>query len=164
MVAIFSVLVSIVAAGIAVWASFESHRANTRADAANRLAEQANTLAKESNDHAAKANTISSQALELAERNAPAPLSELTEVDKDKHKWAFKNNSGREIELLSISALPAEAERLVKKVKPLPQILENGDQVALVIQGVWGLNVEALIIEWRFVGEVDSQQTRRNLS
>lgn len=162
MVAIFSVLVSIVAAGIAVWASFESHRANTRADAANRLAEQANTLAKESNDHAAKANTISSQALELAKRNAPAPLSELIKIDKN--DWAFKNNSGREIKLLSISALPDEAERLIR-VKPLPKILENGDQFTLTVTDVWELKAETLVIEWCFVSDDDEpvQRTHRNL-
>lgn len=162
MVAFISVIVSVVAVAVAIWSAVESRRANTRAGAANQLAKQANTLAKESNDHAAEANEISSQALELAKRNAPAPLSELIKIDKN--DWAFKNNSGREIKLLSISVLPDEAERFIR-VKPLPKILENGDQFTLTVTGVWGLKAETLVIEWCFVSDDDEpvQRTHRNL-
>lgn len=156
-----SIVLSAGALIIAIWAAVESHRANRRSSEANQIAERANALAEQSNEHADKANLISAQALELAEREAPAPLSELVWLDK--HKWAFTNQSGRVIELVAISALPDEAEQLVR-YSSLPHRLDYGDQYALTILGVWGLTVEALIIEWRFEGEGEVQETRRSVS
>lgn len=81
---VISIALSAGALIIAIWAAFESHRANRRSAEANQIAERANTLAEQSNEHADKANLISAQALELAEREAPAPLSELVYLDKHK--------------------------------------------------------------------------------
>ncbi|MDO4665460.1 MAG: hypothetical protein Q4A71_04545 [Actinomycetaceae bacterium] len=128
-----SLVLSACALIIAIWAAIESHRANTRSAEANRIAESANTLAEKSNEHADKANLISAQALELAEREAPAPLSELVQLEKD--KWAFTNQSGRVIELLTISVLPDEAVQFVH-CSSLPHLLDYGDQYTLNIFGV----------------------------
>lgn len=146
---------------IAIWAAVESHRANRRSAEANQIAERANALAEQSNEHADKANLISAQALELAEREAPAPLSELVRLDK--HKWAFTNQSGRVVELLTISVLPDEAAQFVR-CSSLPHRLDYGDQYALNILGVWGLTVETLIVKWRFDGEDEVHETRRSVS
>ena len=158
---VISIVLSAGALIIAIWAAVESHRVNRRSAEANRIAECANTLAEQSNEHADKANLISAQALELAEREAPAPLSELVRLDK--HKWAFTNQSGRIIELVAISALPDEAEQFVR-YSSLPHRLDYGDQYALTILGAWGLTVEALIIKWRFKGEDEIHETRRSVS
>lgn len=99
---VVAIIVSIIAAVIALWAAYESHRANARADAANQLT-------KKSNYYAAESNAISSQALELAERLAPTPLSELTNVDKN--TWTFRNESGRPIEILSITTVPTDEQK-----------------------------------------------------
>ena len=157
-----SIVLSAGALIIAIWAAIESHRANTRSTEANRIAERANTLAEQSNEHGDKANLISLQTLELAEREAPAPLSELVQLDK--HKWAFTNQSGRVIELVAISALPDEAEQLFVRCSSLPHLLDYGDQYALNILGVWGLTVETLIVKWRFDGEDEVRETRRSVS
>lgn len=158
---VISIALSAGALIIAIWAAVESHRANRRSAEANQIAERANTLAEQSNEHANKANLISAQALELVEREAPAPLSELVQLDK--HKWAFANQSGRMIELLSISVLPDEAAQFVR-YSSLPHRLDYGDQYALIILGAWGLTVETLIIEWRFKGEDQIHETRRSVS
>lgn len=158
---VISIALSAGALIIAIWAAVESHRANRRSAEANQIAERANTLAEQSNEHANKANLISAQALELAEREAPAPLSELVRLDK--HKWAFTNQSGRTIELVAISVLPDEAAQFVR-YSSLPHPLDYGDQYALTILGVWGLTVETLIVKWRFAGEDEVHETRRSLS
>lgn len=157
-----AVIVSIVATVIALWAAYESRRANARADAANRLAEESNQLAKESNEYAAKSNEISSQALELTERLAPAPLSELTNVSKN--TWAFRNESGRPIELLSIATVPTEAQRFIR-ADSFPQLLDCGDRYSLLILEVWGLKIEALTIKWKFADDHNATvcSTRRNV-
>ncbi|WP_315526192.1 hypothetical protein [Corynebacterium durum] len=157
-----AVIVSIVATVIALWAAYESRRANTRADAANQLAEESNQLAKESNKYAAKSNEISSQALELTERLAPAPLSELTKVSKN--TWAFRNESGRPIELLSITTVPADAEDYIGAAS-LPQVLEYGDHYSVQILEAWGTGAEALMIEWKFADDhnATTKSTRRNV-
>lgn len=123
-----SIAISSVAALIAIWAAFESHRANTYAAEANQIAERANELSEQSNKHALKANEIGAQAHELAERLAPAPLSALIQVSKN--KWALVNQSGRPIELLSISEIPGEAKGLMR-VKQLPQTLEHESKFSL---------------------------------
>lgn len=158
---VISIALSAGALIIAIWAAFESHRANRRSAEANQIAERANTLAEQSNEHADKANLISAQALELTEREAPAPLSELVHLDK--HKWAFTNQSGRMIELVAIAALPEEAAQFVR-CSSLPHLLDYEDQYTLTILGAWGLTVETLIIEWRFEGEDEIHKTRRSVS
>ena len=146
---------------IAIWAAVESHRANTRSAEANQITEHANTLAEQSNEHADKANLISAQALELTKREAPAPLSELVQLDK--HKWAFTNQSGRMIELAAIAALPEEAAQFVH-CSSLPHLLDYEDQYTLTILGAWGFTVNTLVIEWRFEGEDKIHKTRRTVS
>lgn len=158
---VVSIALSAGALIIAIWAAVESHRANRRSAEANQIAERANALAEQSNEHADKANLISAQALELAEREAPAPPSELVKLDK--HKWAFTNQSGRVIELLTISVLPDEAEKFVR-YSSLPHRLDYGDQYALTINGTWSLKVKSLIIKWHFNGESEVYESRRSVS
>lgn len=157
-----AIIVSIIAAVIALWAAYESHRANARADSANQLAKESNQLAKESNDYAAESNAISSQALELTERLAPAPLSELTNISKN--TWAFRNESGHPIELLSITTVPTEEQSLIR-TESLPQVLDYGDRYSLLIICPWGAKIEALMIEWKFADDHNAsvQSTRRNV-
>lgn len=143
---VISIALSAIAVGIAIWAAIESHRANSRADESNQIAD--------------KANEISSQALELAQREAPPPLSELIQVDKS--KWALRNQSGQTIEILSVLPFPKEAAGLVR-VPELPKIIDYGDKLTVKILGVMDQPVEMLIIEWRFVGSAECQQSRRNI-
>lgn len=155
-----SIAFSSITALIAIWSAVESHKANTRAAEANQKAERANKLSEQSNEHALRANEISAQAYELAERLAPAPLSELTQVSKN--KWTFVNQSGRMIELLSISVIPEEVTGLVR-APSLPTKLDYEDHFILNIQEVHTSGVEALIIEWRFEGSSETQQSRCNV-
>lgn len=143
---VISIALSAIAVVIAIWAAIESHRANSRADKSNQIAD--------------KANEISSQALELAQREAPPPLSELIQVDKS--RWALRNQSGQTIEILSVSPSPKEAAWLVR-VPELPQIIDYGDELTVKIQGIMDQRVETLIIEWRFEGSAECQQSRRNI-
>lgn len=156
-----SIVFSSISALIAIWSAVESHKANTRAAEANQRAEQANELSEQSNEHALRANEISAQAYELAERLAPAPLSELALVSKN--KWAFVNQSGRVIELLSISVIPDKVTGWVR-TPSLPTTLDYGDQFTLNIQEVHASGVEVLIIEWQFEGSSETQRTQRRVS
>ncbi|WP_019127303.1 hypothetical protein [Actinomyces sp. ph3] len=132
---VVSLIVSVFSISLAAWAAFEANRANK----------------------------ISKNSLALAERHAPAPLSELTKIAPK--KWKFQNQSGRSITLLSIEVIPDEAKTFFR-AGSLPHVLDYEDSYTILAGSSLGISPDSIIIDWKYTDSDDEipEQTRRNLN
>jgi hypothetical protein len=114
--------------------------ANRRADAANRTAEEA---------------------LKVQRAALPPVWSAVEAIGEG--TMAFRNQSSRTIEVLSIEVEPDEAAQFVA-APPRPHVVEYGDFLALQVHARYmSQPAHRIFIEWRYEGEPDVRKTLRQV-
>jgi len=140
-------VISLLAAGVAVWSVIVAHRANGRADEANIASAEANRIAKES--------------LEAQRQALPPAWSPAMETGKN--TVSFQNQSGRHIVVDRVEVEPDEAADLVRLQTSLPTRIEYGDLYELMVLRTMQLSPDLVALTWHFEGEETQERTERRI-
>jgi len=145
-IALGGVVVSLIAAAVAMWQAADARRA--RKDAQKASIEAA--------DRAEEANAIWGSIAESQKLVAQAYRPKAWGVPKRvQDRWMIRNTSKRRIRLERIDVKPQSASLLLKMEGSLPLIFASGELLEFSAHERSGLAVRALDLVWRFDDEPD---------
>lgn len=125
------------------------------------IAIRANAIARAANAEAEEANRIAAEALDVQRSALPSAWSGA--VKSERTRVAFQNQSGRNIVVTEVEAVPLEADGFVRYSTDPPTRVEYGDAYEIHVLRTVGESAQALRLVWHFEDETEDQVTERRL-